>query len=552
MIRSIRTKVIISMMSLVILSGMFLGYVNYMDSEKLAIDIIKRNNKAELENINEYYFEKLIFDMEYIVEAWANNPQITNYVKSDDNHYVRSIPEDFINIYEKWLGLTESMKNVTWLYYALEEDGSIYIAPVDETMPLDYDARSRDWYKGTANKHGEIFWTEPYIDAGDSGKLLQTVSKAVYKDNKLRGVVGLDIELEKFTEIIEGLSYSKQSNIFLLNEKLEVLASNENAPENLSIYAKKAVSGEQELFTLDKIQYVSTYVPISINNWKLVALTQTNLNEELNSIRDRILTIVLLTILLGIIMSLILSRNLLKPLRSLILTTEKVSDGDFKVRSTITSNDEFSVLSMSFNSMLDDIENLIAQRDENYIKTVTVLANAIEASDEYTRGHCDRVGDIALQIANKLNLTSKQKNDLRFACILHDVGKIGISDRILNKPGSLTDAEYEIIKKHPEIGFEIIKEIDFLEEPANIMLEHHERIDGRGYPQGLKDEDIRIEAKILAVADTYDSISSARVYRDRIFTKDEIREELLKSIGTQLDEEVVIALLEILEDDMKN
>ena len=107
MIRSIRTKVIISMMSLVILSGMFLGYVNYMDSEKLAIDIIKRNNKAELENINEYYFEKLIFDMEYIVEAWANNPQITNYVKSDDNHYVRSIPEDFINIYEKWLGLTE-------------------------------------------------------------------------------------------------------------------------------------------------------------------------------------------------------------------------------------------------------------------------------------------------------------------------------------------------------------------------------------------------------------------------------------------------------------
>ena len=84
------------------------------------------------------------------------------------------------------------------------------------------------------------------------------------------------------------------------------------------------------------------------------------------------------------------------------------------------------------------------------------------------------------------------------------------------------------------------------------MREHHERIDGRGYPQGLKDEDIRIEAKILAVADTYDSISSARVYRDRIFTKDEIREELLKSIGTQLDEEVVIALLEILEDDMKN
>ena len=93
---------------------------------------------------------------------------------------------------------------------------------------------------------------------------------------------GLDIELEKFTEIIEGLSYSKQSNIFLLNEKLEVLASNENAPENLSAYAKKAVSGEQELFTLDKIQYVSTYVPISINNWKLVALLEILENDMKN------------------------------------------------------------------------------------------------------------------------------------------------------------------------------------------------------------------------------------------------------------------------------
>lgn len=536
------------MMFLVILSGLILGFVNYKDSEKLAIDIIKRNNQAEIENISEYYFDKLIFDMEFIVETWAESPDIINYKKASDERYVRSIPDDFNPVHEKWSGLVDSMKNVTWLYYALESDGSLLIAPVDESMPLDYDARTRDWYKGTASRQGKIFWTEPYVDAGDSGKLLQTVSKAVYRDEELIGVVGLDIELEKFTEIIDGLSYSKQSNIFLLNEKLEVLAYNHNAPEKLLGYAEKVVKNEQGLFTVDGIQYVSSVVPISINNWKLVALTQTNLDRELSSIRDRILTIVIFTILLGIMTSLIVSRNLLKPLRILIKTTGKVSDGDFKVRSLVDSNDEFSVLSDSFNDMLSDIESLLDERDTNYIKTVTALANAIEASDEYTRGHCDRVGEIALKIAEKMNLSESHKENLRFACIIHDVGKIGISDRILNKPGALTDSEYEIIKKHPQIGYEIIKEIDFLEDPAKIMLQHHERIDGKGYPLGMIGNDIMIEAKILAVADTYDSISSARVYRERIFTDDEIREELMKSIDTQLDKVVVNILLDILKD----
>ena len=182
------------------------------------------------------------------------------------------------------------------------------------------------------------------------------------------------------------------------------------------------------------------------------------------------------------------------------------------------------------------------------MKTVTVLANAIEASDEYTRGHCDRVGEISLKIGKKMGLSERQMDNLRFACILHDVGKIGINDRILNKPSALTKEEYEVIKKHPMIGYEIIKEVDFLEEPANIMLQHHERIDGNGYPNGIKGEEIRLEAKILAVADTYDSISSERVYRKRVFTKEEIKEELIRSSDTQLDTEVVNVLLDILDE----
>lgn len=151
------------MMLLVMLSGLILGVVNYKDSERLAIDIIRRNNKAEVENISEYYFDKLILDMEFIVNTWAENPDIVNYSKNDNKRYVRSIPSDFNHVHEKWSGLVQSMDSITWIYYALETDGSILIAPVDKTMLEDYDARSRDWYKGTVECQGQMFWTEPYI-----------------------------------------------------------------------------------------------------------------------------------------------------------------------------------------------------------------------------------------------------------------------------------------------------------------------------------------------------------------------------------------------------
>lgn len=550
MTKSIRTKIVLSMVFMLVTGGMFLGVSNYTDSKMLAIDILKRNNQSELRNISDYYFEKLIYDMEFIVKTWAEDSDIVSYEKENgQGRYVKSIPENFEEIQGKWVGIIRSMENIAWMYYALEEDGSIFIAPVDETMPSDYDARTRDWYIGTARKNGDVFWTEPYIDAGESGKLLQTVSRGVYRNNELVGVVGLDIELQKFTEIINELSYSKHSYIFLLNQMGDILAHNSEFPPELKPYVRRAAYNSDELITIDSVEYVSSSVPISINDWKLVAITRTNLESELRIIRNRIFGIVSTAILFGIFISIVLSRHLLRPLNSLILATDEVSRGNFKIRTNTKSKDEFNILSNSFNHMLDHIEDLIEERDKNYLKTVTVLANAIEASDEYTRGHCDRVGEISLKIGKKMGLSERQMDNLRFACILHDVGKIGINDRILNKPSSLTMEEYEVIKKHPMIGYEIIKEVDFLEEPANIMLQHHERIDGNGYPNGIKGEEIRLEAKILAVADTYDSISSERVYRKRVFTKEEIKEELIRSSDTQLDAEVVKALLDILNEE---
>lgn len=289
---------------IILLSSLFLGIQNYKESEFLAIDIIKKSNSLELKNISDYYFDKLISDMEYIVNSWSNSPDIINYKKKPGQpKIVNSIPDNFNSIYEKWMGLTLSAKDISWIYYALEEDGSIFISPTDETMPLDYDSRTREWYKGTLRQKGNVFWTEPYLDAGESGKMLQTVSKAVYDENReLMGVIGLDIELIKFTEIINQLKYSKNAYIFLLNRENEVLAHNS---QDINYFENNFIrnlnkNAEDEIINMDKNKYVISSVPININNWRLVAITKTNLESQLTSMRNRIISIVLIAIFLSI------------------------------------------------------------------------------------------------------------------------------------------------------------------------------------------------------------------------------------------------------------
>lgn len=544
---SIQYKVTALLIFIILISNMFLGILNYNNSKEIASSIIISNNEDELQNISDYYFDKLISDMEFIVETWANSDFITNYEKDNNtDRIVSSIPGDFFEIYEQWLGLTHSMHDITWIYYALESDGSIYIAPVDASMPATYDARTREWYQGTVGQSGRIYWTDPYVDAGASGKVLQTVSKAVYKDGQLKGVIGLDIE---FTEIIENLSFAKSSSIFLINQNNDIIAHNS---KDMEFYKHEFIDelGRNRISTLktvDNVDYVISSIPLNINDWKLIAITKTDFNNELNLMRHQTFLIILITSLISIIFAFWGFKNILSNLKLLIDTTEQYSNGQYQVRSQVNSNDEFKMLSSSMNNMLDSIEHLIEERDSNYIHTVKVLANAIEASDQYTRGHCDRVGLISLEIGSKMALDEDAMKQLEFACILHDIGKIAIPERILNKPGALTDEEFALIKAHPQVGHDILKDIHFFGKAKQIILQHHERIDGTGYPSGLKGDEICLEAKILTVADAYDAMSSERIYRNGSLSQEYIIDELRACAGAQFDAQVVEILISILQ-----
>ena len=191
------------------------------------------------------------------------------------------------------------------------------------------------------------------------------------------------------------------------------------------------------------------------------------------------------------------------------------------------------------------VENLLLYESVsmNLLATLKALVQSLEAKEPYTRQHSQRVTEVAVQLAYIMGCTAEEIDAIRFAGHLHDIGKIGIRDQVLLKPGKLTEEEYEIIKQHPVIGEEIISHIGLLPLERAIIRHHHERWDGGGYPDGLSGEDIPKLSRILAVADTFDAMTSCRPYRGAMCSGD-AKGEIKRCSGTQFDPEVVEAFEE--------
>jgi putative nucleotidyltransferase with HDIG domain len=182
-----------------------------------------------------------------------------------------------------------------------------------------------------------------------------------------------------------------------------------------------------------------------------------------------------------------------------------------------------------------------------YLGTIRTLAAAIDAKDPYTHGHSERVSKMAIKLARKLDYLETEIEFIEYAAILHDIGKIGIEDHILGKKDKLTDQEYEKVKQHPVIGAKIIGSIEFLKKCSNTVLHHHERYDGKGYPDGLKGEKISKCARLLAIVDSYDAMNSDRPYRKKL-SEPEILNELDTQAGKQFDPEMVKVFISLLKE----
>jgi putative nucleotidyltransferase with HDIG domain len=254
---------------------------------------------------------------------------------------------------------------------------------------------------------------------------------------------------------------------------------------------------------------------------------------------------VLITLLLGIL----LARRITRPVHALVEATRLVSAGDLEHQAPVTSNDEIGELAQSFNLMTvslrdksHQVKETMTRLQDTYLMTIEALAAAVEARDPYTHGHTRRVEQYAVLMAEVLKVSPADIEALRHACVLHDIGKIGIEDHILRKQARLDPGEEMRMQRHPLIGVDMLHGIDFLEPVLPLIRHHHERWDGNGYPNQLREDEIPLGARILAVADALDAMTSDRPYRPAR-TFEYAKGEILKGSGTHFDPEVVTSFI---------
>jgi len=278
--------------------------------------------------------------------------------------------------------------------------------------------------------------------------------------------------------------------------------------------------------TEDKL-YLDIYVPVkhddAITGWMLLQI-----EEEIISMHIKALIKTIIISLTGglLILYILLINILYRTSKTLINQNVELSK-------------QKSIIEESYNKL-----------NQSYKATISVLSSAVDARDAYTAGHSERVTKISILLGNALNLSDEELQKLEYAALFHDIGKIGVPDQILLKKGKLTDEEFDVIKAHPDIGVNILKEVDFVKDALPLIKHHHEKYGARGYPDNLNGMDIPLGSRIIAIADTYDAMTTNRPYRDG-FSHEAAVEEINRNKGIQFDSDLVDIFMK-LEQDIKN
>ena len=299
-------------------------------------------------------------------------------------------------------------------------------------------------------------------------------------------------------------------------------------------------------------EMLGTYSPVPSLEWAVVV--QKPQREAYRSIYEMQRTaglLALLAVLMSVAISSFAARQITHPIQVLTATSRAIARGDFSQRINLKSRTEIGELAATFNTMSEELEQFVEdlkraaeENRELFLNSIQMLAGAVDEKDPYTRGHSDRVTRYSVLVATELGLPSDFIEKLRISAQLHDVGKIGIEDRVLKKPGALSPEEFEIMKTHTTKGANILRSVEQLKEMLPGIELHHESLDGRGYPHGLKDDEIPLMPRIIAVADTFDAITTNRPYQTAHEPGYAVR--IINSLaGKRFDPKVVAALTSV-------
>lgn len=332
-----------------------------------------------------------------------------------------------------------------------------------------------------------------------------------------------------------------------VSSAVRVVAEFKESPEDVRATETRPFTMEENG---EQVDMLGTFSPVPGLHWAVIAHRRFDVMRQFAGITKLVSqarTIMLGVLFFGLIVGYLSAVGLTRPISALAESTLAISRGEFSKRAPVQGAAEISQLASTFNLMAGNIETYIEQlkqaAEENhelFIGSIRMLAAAIDEKDPYTRGHSGRVAKYSVIIAEELGLGAEEIDKLRVSALLHDVGKIGVDDRVLKKPGSLTEEEFGLMKQHPVKGANIMRPVAQLKEMLPGIELHHEHIDGKGYPYGLAGEQIPMMARIIAVADTLDAMTTNRPYqsaKDIAFARDRIRQ----LAGTKFDQQVVNA-----------
>ena len=266
---------------------------------------------------------------------------------------------------------------------------------------------------------------------------------------------------------------------------------------------------------------LGTYMPVPDDSqWCVVVQNDVERAYfDANDLRRRALALVLVVTALAVVLGSLLAGQISSPVRTLAESARRMASGDYATRVSVHTRNEVGFLADAFNHMGEEIQKAIEDvrrhAEENkdlFMGSIRMLANAIDEKDPYTRGHSERVAYYSACIAKHLGMSPEEVERVHLSGIIHDVGKIGIEDKILRKAAALTDDEYEVMKQHPTKGEHILDAVPLLKEKAGDGLMHHENVDGTGYPRGLKGAEIPLFGRIVSVADAFDAMTTDRPY----------------------------------------
>jgi len=478
-------------------------------------------------------------------------------------------------------------QGILWHYTSLES-GLHSAYPGHGGYPESFDPRERPWYREALEKSGPI-WSVPFIDVA-TRTVVSSVAQAIRgPDGEIIGVTGIDVSVPRifhsFSIDIEGWGEAGEAMIVRVDEdgRLEVRGYerpgtrpqawqtsleqdrlSDPQGELVAAFERAGATGAPELVRhvyrgadslwaiapiLDRGAYLAVVVPVET----VFGTAESLEGVVVQSFRAHGigLGIGISGVALGVIaLALWTAGGFTRPLRLLSETAGSIAEGDFSSRAEISRRDELGRLADSVNQMADSIEQLLAVQEQAYLQALKALTQALQKKDRYTAGHSGRVKHYSLKLGERLGLDTATLDLLGRGALMHDVGKIGIPDAVLNKPAPLDEEEYAVMRQHPTFTAAIMRPLLRFRAFAEIAAWHHERWDGAGYPDGLSRDEIPQLARIVAIADAWDAMTGDRIYRKGMSVEKALGILEAEADDGQFDPELIRLFIAMINDEI--